>query len=281
MIADMSPADDRALFQNFNYRSDTEYAIKVAKILLTPIGVWPIYNDESTINRVKYFLQTTVVFCLMCFLLVPHIIYTFFDAEDLTRYMKVIAAQVFSLLGIIKFFTMIINRNDIKSCLEELEIQYRDVENEEDRLVMVKNAKVGRQFTIMFMGLLYGGALPYHIIMPLVADRIVKEDNTTHLPLPYLSDYIFFVVEDSPFYEILFVIQILFSTMILSTNCGVYSLIASCVMHACCLFEIVRRHMETLLVGGADHFHERFGWIITHHMRALRSEKTLCEFFSK
>ncbi|KAL6259128.1 hypothetical protein P5V15_009050 [Pogonomyrmex californicus] len=272
MISTILPADDRALFRNFNYRSDVEYAIKVAKILLTPIGVWPLYGDDSTLDRIKYVLQTSVTFTLMCFLLVPHVIYTFFDAEDLTRYMKVIAAQVFSLLGIIKFWTMIINKNDIKCCLQEMEIQYRNVESEEDRLVMIKNAKAGRQFTMMYLMLLYGGALPYHIIMPLVAEKIVREDNTTHLPLPYLSDYVFFVVENwnSPFYEILFVIQIIFSTMILSTNCGVYSLIASCVMHACCLFEIARRHMETLLVGGTDNLHERFGWIITHHMRALR-----------
>lgn len=266
----MSPGNRGAIFRNFNYRSDAAYVVKVAKILLTPVGIWPLYGDDSTFDKIKYFFQTSFTFSLMCFLLVPHIIYTFFDAEDLTRYMKVIAAQVFSLLGIIKFWTMIINKNEIKCCLQEIEIQYRDVECEEDRLVMVRNAKVGRQFTMMYLGLLYGGALPYHIIMPLVADRIVKEDNTTHLPLPYLSDYIFFVVENSPFYEILFVTQILFSTMILSTNCGVYSIIATCVMHACCLFEIARRHLETVVVNGTDNLHEQFGQIITHHIRALR-----------
>lgn len=267
----MSPGNRGAIFRNFNYRSDAAYVVKVAKILLTPVGIWPLYGDDSTFDKIKYFFQTSFTFSLMCFLLVPHIIYTFFDAEDLTRYMKVIAAQVFSLLGIIKFWTMIINKNEIKCCLQEIEIQYRDVECEEDRLVMVRNAKVGRQFTMMYLGLLYGGALPYHIIMPLVADRIVKEDNTTHLPLPYLSDYIFFVVENSPFYEILFVTQILFSTMILSTNCGVYSIIATCVMHACCLFEIARRHLETVVTdNGTDNLHEQFGQIITHHIRALR-----------
>ncbi|XP_014467411.1 PREDICTED: putative odorant receptor 85d [Dinoponera quadriceps] len=266
----MSSVSRRALFRNINYRSDTEYVVKVAKFLLTPVGIWPLYRDDSTLSKIKTALQTSFIFSLMCFLLVPHIIYTFFDAEDLTRYMKVIAAQVFSLLGIIKFWTMIINRDAIRHCLQQMEIQYRDVECEEDRMVMVRNAKVGRQFTMMYMGLLYGGALPYHIIMPLVADKIVKEDNTTHLPLPYLSDYIFFVVENSPFYEILFVTQILFSTIILSTNCGVYSLIATCVMHACCLFEVARRQLETIVISGTDNLHEGFSRVITQHMRALR-----------
>lgn len=107
----------RTLFRNYNYRSDAEYVVKVAKTLLTPVGVWPFYKTDSTFDKMKYVLHTSFMFSLMCFLLVPHIIYTFFDAEDLTRYMKVIAAQVFSLLGIIKFWTMIINKDDIKYCL--------------------------------------------------------------------------------------------------------------------------------------------------------------------
>lgn len=267
----MSSKASRTLFRNADYKSDTEYVVKIARFLLMPVGIWPLSRDDSTSDRIKYFLQTSFVFSLMCFLLVPHVIYTFFDAEDLTRYMKVIAAQVFSLLGIIKFWTMIINRKQIKSCLQQMEIQYRDVECEEDRLVMVKNAKVGRNFTVVYLGLLYGGALPYHIIMPLVSEKVVISDNTTHLPLPYLSDYVFFVVENSPFYEILFVTQIIFSTLILSTNCGVYSIIATCTMHACCLFEVARRQMDTILANGTDNLHERFGRIIVQHMRALRS----------
>lgn len=278
----LSTDASRTLFQNFNYRPDMEYVIKIAKILLTPVGVWPLYKTDSTFEKIKYVSWTSFIFSLMCFLLVPHIIYTFFDAEDLTKYMKVIAAQVFSLLGIVKFWTIIINKDDIKYCLQQMEIQYRDVESEEDRLVMVKHAKMGRQFTIMYLGLLYGGALPYHIIMPFMADKIVKEDNTTQLPLPYLSDYIFFVVENSPVYEVLFVTQIIFSTLILSTNCGVYSLIATCVMHACCLFEISRKHMESFLINETDDLHKRFGRIVAHHMRALRSAKnvqTFCQMY--
>lgn len=266
----MSTSNVRTLFRNLNYRSDTEYVVKVAKTLLTPVGIWPLYRGNSTSDKIKTYLQTSVVFSMMCFLLIPHVIYTFFDAENLTRYMKVIAAQVFSLLAIIKYWTMIINREGIRYCLQQMEIQYRDVECEEDRLVMTKSAKIGRLFTVAYLGLSYGGALPYHIIMPLLAERVVKGDNTTQIPLPYLSDYIFFVVENSPFYEILFVSQILISSIILSTNCGVYSLIATCVMHGCCLFEVVRRQIGSVLNDDTDHLHERFGRIIENHMRAIR-----------
>jgi len=262
--------EDFTLFRNHNYKADTEYVVKVAKTLLTPVGIWPLYRGNSTSDKIKNYLQTGTIFCLMCFLLIPHVIYTFFDAEDLTRFMKVIAAQVFSLLAIIKFWTMIINREGIRYCLQQMEEQYRDVECEEDRLVMTKNAKIGRLFTVTYLGLSYGGALPYHIIMPLLADRIVKEDNTTQIPLPYLSNYIFFVVEDSPLYEIIFVSQILISSIILSTNCGVYSLIATCVMHSCCLFEVVHRQMETILNDGTDNCHERLRRIIEHHMQAIK-----------
>lgn len=183
--------------------------------------------------------------------------------------MKVIAAQVFSLLAIIKFWTIIINKEGIRYCLQQMEIQYRDVECEEDRLVMTKSAKIGRFFTVAYLGLSYGGALPYHIIMPLLEERIVREDNTTQIPLPYLSNYVFFAIEDSSFYESFFVLQILISSLILSTNCGVYSLIATCVMHSCCLFEVVRRQMETIN-DGTDNLHKRLGQIIQHHIQAVQ-----------
>lgn len=265
----MSEGSGHTLFRNNNYRSDTEYVIKVAKTLLTPIGIWPLYRGNSRSDMIKNFLQTGIIFCLMCFLLIPHVIYTFFNAEDLTKYMKVIAAQVFSLLAIIKFWTIIINKEGIRYCLQQMEIQYRDVECEEDRLVMTKSAKIGRFFTVAYLGLSYGGALPYHIIMPLLEERIVREDNTTQIPLPYLSNYVFFAIEDSSFYESFFVLQILISSLILSTNCGVYSLIATCVMHSCCLFEVVRRQMETIN-DGTDNLHKRLGQIIQHHIQAVQ-----------
>lgn len=258
------------LFRNHNYKADTEYVMKVAKTLLTPVGIWPLYRGTSKSDKIKNYLQTGVIFGLMCFLLIPHVIYTYFDAEDLTKYMKIIAAQVFSLLAIIKFWAMIINREGIRYCLQQVEIQYREVECEEDRLVMTKSGRIGRLFTVTYLGLSYGGALPYHIIMPLLEERIVKEDNTTQIPLPYLSDYVFFVVENSPLYEIIFVSQILISSIILSTNCGVYSLIATCVMHSCCLFEVVRRQMETILSDGTNNLHERLKKIIENHMEAIK-----------
>ncbi|KAL0117102.1 hypothetical protein PUN28_010144 [Cardiocondyla obscurior] len=264
------PTEDPQPFKNHNYKADTEYVVKVAKTLLTPVGIWPLYRGNSTSDKIKNYIQTTFIFTLMCFLLIPHVIYTFFDAEDLTKYMKVIAAQVFSLLAIIKFWTMIINREGIRYCLQQMEMQYKNVECEEDRLVMTKSAKIGRLFTVTYLGLSYGGALPYHIIMPLLADRIVKEDNTTQIPLPYLSNYIFFVVEDSPLYEITFVTQILISSIILSTNCGVYSLIATCVMHSCCLFEVVRRQLDTVFNVGTDNIQKRLGQIIENHMQAIK-----------
>lgn len=266
----MSVNSRQVLFRNTNYQSDMEYVVKVAKTLLTPIGIWPLYRGNSTSDKVKNYLQTGIIFSLMCFLLVPHVIYTFFDADDLTKYMKVIAAQVFSLLAIIKFWTIIVNRESIRYCLQQMKEQYRNVECKEDRLIMTKSAKIGRLFTVTYLGLSYGGALPYHIIMPLLEERIVKEDNTTQIPLPYLSDYVFFVVENSPYYEILFVTQIVISSIILSTNCGVYSLIATSVMHGCCLFQVVRRQLETILSCEFENLHERFGKIIEHHIEAIK-----------
>ncbi|CAK9804356.1 Putative odorant receptor 92a [Anthophora quadrimaculata] len=253
-------------YRNVNYKLDIEYAIRVAKILLTPIGIWPRSDSH---NNVRLFAQTAIVFVLMCFLLIPHVIYTYFDCEDLTRYMKVIAAQVFSLLAIIKFWTVIINKKEIRFCLLKMEMQYENIDSEEDRLVMTNCAKIGRFFTALYLGLCYGGALPYHIILPLISERIVMENNTTRLPLPYLSNYVFFLIEDSPIYEIIFFSQMVISTIILSTNCGIYSLVVTIIMHCCGLFEVTNRRMESISMSDRKNIRNSLRNIVQFHLKAV------------
>lgn len=150
-----------------------------------------------------------------------------------------------------------------------MEDNYRDVETEEDRQIMIRNAKIGRFFTTAYLSLSYGGALPYHIVMPLVAERVPKSDNTTMIPLPYPSDYVFYIVENSPLYEITFVTQIMISTLILSTNTGVYSLIASCVMHSCSLFDVVAYKMECLKNEREDLVLMKLKRVIKLHIKAI------------
>ncbi|XP_053973305.1 uncharacterized protein LOC128873632 [Hylaeus volcanicus] len=256
-------------YRNVHYKSDTEYTIIVSRTLLIPSGIWPLRKNDTFLQTSRTIVQIGAIFGLMCFLLVPHVIYTFHDCEDLTRYMKVIAAQVFSLLGIVKFWTMIFNKKQIGQLLTDLELQYKNIECEDDRLVLKRSAKNGRLFTIVYLMIIYGGALPYHIILPFMSERVVKRDNTTQIPLPYLSNYVYFVIEDSPFYEMMFVLQMLISTIILSTNTGISSLIASTVMHACGLFKIVNRKIETFFNDDKDELHVRLNRIIHHHLKAI------------
>ncbi|XP_076676192.1 odorant receptor 43a isoform X2 [Andrena cerasifolii] len=267
-------------YRNIHYKSDTKYTLNVAKTLLTPVGIWPLQRSDSSLDRVKRFVQIVTVFALMCFLLIPHVIYTFHDCEDLTRYMKVIAAQVFSFLGIIKFWAMIVNRQEMRCCLVEIEAHFRDVECEEDRLVMKKSAKIGTVFTTVYLGLTYCGALPYHLILPLLSDRIVKSDNTTQIPLPYLSNYVFFVIEDSPLHEITFATQMMISCIILSTNCGTYLLIASLAIHSCGLFEVVNKKIESIFELSQDELQECLNRVVQHHVKAIKFAEMIEEALS-
>lgn len=243
----MSTKNRKEFVANKFYEEDISYVVKICKTLLTPIGIWPGLGDGSFSSELRIYCQVCFIFALMLFLLTPHFYWTFFDAEDLTKLMKIIAAQFFNSLAILKFWTFMYSKKDIRYCLKEMEKDYRDVTDPEDRAIMIKNAKIGRFFTVAYLGLSYGGALPYHVVMPLVQPRFLLPDNvTTRIPLPYPTDYVFFDPSfwPLPAYASLFVIQITISTIILSTNCGVYSFIASCVMHCCCLFDITASKLE-------------------------------------
>ncbi|KAL7300758.1 hypothetical protein TKK_0006735 [Trichogramma kaykai] len=249
-VAASKSENEKIPYVNRDYLLDTEYVVKVAKTLLTPIGIWPRDGDDSPRSVTIFWMRIVAVFSLMLCLLVPHFTWTFFKAEDLRKLMKIIAAMVFSSLAVLKYWNMIFTKKDIRACLETMEDHYRLVESEEARQIMLKNAKIGRLFTVAYLSLSYGGALPYHIIMPLLQPRVLRQsDNSSMIPLPYPSEYVFFIVEDPPLYQIVFVGQILISSIILTTNTGVYSLIACIVMHCCCLFEVTGHKLERLLDG--------------------------------
>lgn len=256
--------------RNVNYKSDTEYTLGISRKILTPIGIWPLQGADSFSGKIKTAAHVAVIFALLCFFFIPQAIYTFVDCEDLTRYMKVLASQMFSVVCIIKFWAMIINRKEIRHCLMEMEIQYRDVEWEEDLLVMKESAKVGRVCTTLYLSLSYSGGIPYHVVLPLMSDRIIMRDNSTRIPLPYQSNYIFFAIEQSPSYEILFVVQILISGIVLSTHLGVYSLVINIAMHSCGLFAVASRRMETVLDNGQEGIRGRLADVVRHHLKAIQ-----------
>lgn len=179
--------------------------------------------------------------------------------------------QVFSSLAVIKYWTMVLNKQQIREILEDLEGHWRDIERVEDRDVMLASAKIGRIFTVAYLGLSYGGALPYHIILPLMSERDVLPDNSTRIPLPYLTDYVFFDIPNSPYYECLYITQLLISSIILTTNTGVYSLIASCVQHSCCLFQVVRRQIDNITKESKNTgIRARLSFIIDNHVKAIQ-----------
>ncbi|XP_014216997.1 uncharacterized protein LOC106645619 [Copidosoma floridanum] len=266
-------------YVNSKYREDTEYVVRIAKALLLPIGIWPRYGDLSFRSDLQIYARVCLIFCLMLFLLVPHFTWTWFKADNLRKLMKIIAAQVFSSLAVLKFWVLVKNKRQIRYCLEVMELDYRGAESEKERQLMLKSARIGRFFTTAYLGLSYGGALPYHVVMPLIAERVPKTGtNDTMIPLPYPSEYLFFVVEEPPLYQIIWLVQIFISALILSTNTGVYSLIACVVMHSCCLFEVTGSRISSLMnpaSSQAPPLRQRLAQAVNFHVKAIKYAETM------
>ncbi|XP_033330629.2 odorant receptor 82a-like isoform X1 [Megalopta genalis] len=165
---------------------------------------------------------------------------------------------------------MIFKKKKFRVCLTEMKLQYTNVESEEDRLVMKSSAKVARFFTTIYVCLGFGGSFPYDIVMPFLSEKVVKADNTTQIPLPYPSNYVFFVIEDPPMYEITFAAQIIVSSMILFINCGTNSLIASMTLHSCGLFKVVNRQLTSLFDRDRDEMGDCLRDVVRHHLKAIR-----------
>ena len=118
---------------------------------------------------------------------------------------------------------------------------------EEERLIFRSKMKIGRRVVLIAAFTMYGGGLCYRTILPLLKGTIITADNITIRPLPCPSYFIIINEQQSPIYEILFMLQVMAgmaSYAVISGTCGISALL---VLHACSMLRILVNKIKKLV----------------------------------
>lgn len=94
---------------------------------------------------------------------------------------------------------------------------------------------------------MYSAGISFNTIVPLSRGSVVTDLNVTMRPLSVPCYYVFFDVQDSPAYEIVFLVQLLCGMVMYTTTVTICGLSAVFVMHACAQMEILMRMMKDLV----------------------------------
>ncbi|KAG5319437.1 OR13A protein, partial [Pseudoatta argentina] len=264
------------------------YSIQMNRWFLKPIGVWPLTLCETTVEKIGCMILTVISCLLICFLLIPCTLCTILVDTDLDTKIRMIGPVSFLLMAAVKQYILIIRSKNIDECIRHIRVDWSHValNHEEDREIMVNNAKFGRWLSSISAIFMYSAGIFYTTVMPIFAKRTEIIDNETVRSLSFPIYRGLFDPRTTPSFEIAQFTQALAGYVIYTITISVCSLTAVFVMHACGQFRILMLKMEDLADGkerkSANSTHEgRLGDIVEHHIRILsfidRTEKLLNE----
>jgi len=112
---------------------------------------------------------------------------------------------------------------------------------------MITSAKIGRHLVSLCAIFMYSSGLSFRLILPFARGKVITPQNITLRPLPCPSNFLFFDVQVSPTYELIFAIQVLSGIVTYSITTGLCGLATLFVMHACGQLKVLINLMTNLV----------------------------------
>ncbi|XP_076393829.1 odorant receptor 43a-like [Megachile rotundata] len=256
-----------------DYTKNVNLSIQFSRWLLRPVGVWP----KSEVTRIdKYFTWLVNSLCstLLSFLFVPCLVFLILDVSDSYNRIKLIGPLSFFLMSYMKYYLMLLHKNDILKCVQQVQRDWANARHLNDRNIMGINANYGRKLVVVSAFFMSSSYIFFYIAMPISVGRIPAVDgNFTFIVLPFPSSTRIFDYRHSPFNEIFFVVQCLAGTILHMITVGACSLAATFAVHACGQMEILMNWLEHLISGRVDMkdtVDGRIASIVEQHVRILR-----------
>nr|AXM05146.1 odorant receptor [Campoletis chlorideae] len=261
---------------NEHYAADVNYSMQHTRWFLTLLGIWPdVISDASRSEKIIGKLLIPFPSAVITLLLIP--LASNLILRDLTasQFLILLGPLSFRSSSVIKNLILIWRRDDIKCCIKHMETDWRRIETDEDREIMMKNLRIGRNLTIVCVLCLYSGTIFYNIL-PFVSPRKVNAMNQTVRPITVPGIDIYVDLRAGHNYEIVVFascVSIFYVSAIITAICN---LAAVLVCHACGQIQIVMTRLESL-VGQEDRINtdknslqRGISFIIRIHVRVLR-----------
>ncbi|XP_077269870.1 odorant receptor 4-like isoform X2 [Temnothorax americanus] len=259
---------------NVHHEHDIRYTMQLCRWVLKPIGMWhPIYGHHPSRNEKLVSIALIVTcFSALCFVLIPAGLYTLFREKNINIKVKLFGPIGFCLTSTIKYCYLGARAAAFGRCIQHVEDDWRVMQYQDHRGIMLKNALMGRRITTLCALFLYIGGLSYHTIMPLSSRRKINENYTIRLHT-YPGYDLFFDPQASPAYEIVFCVHCLFALVTYNITTAACSLAAIFVTHACGQVQILMTLLDDLIEGKwskGTTVKDRLSMITKHHVRVLR-----------
>ncbi|XP_076276564.1 odorant receptor 4-like [Lasioglossum baleicum] len=255
--------------RNPYYEKDIVYIFKHSRWILNSIGIWPNFLKNS--NQFQQNLSIGLCNVTLLFAIIPFTLYLTVEEKNLMIRVKLVGLLTFCWISLLKYWSLIACKANLKYCIEFVQHDWREVEQREDRQLMLKYGNVGRNLTLLCLVFMYSGGFMYHTIAQYAIGSYVNEHNRTIKPLVYPTYSGLFDPQARPFYELVYALHSLSGYIIYSITVGACSLAALFATHVCAQIDIMIQRLQNLAqLEGNTELHLRLAKIVQHHIRTLR-----------
>ncbi|XP_076676248.1 uncharacterized protein LOC143373170 [Andrena cerasifolii] len=263
------------LFTNAgDYEKYINLSIEWNRWLLKPLGLWPNWPNAPIIERSLYWLIDTICYAVISSLVIPCSVYLVLEVEEFYDKLKLLGPLSFCLMAYMKYTLLILHADDVRECVDRIELDWRHVSHVQDRDTMVARAIFGQRLVLICSFFMYSGALFYFVVIPIVGGTVLAEDvNVTFIPLRLPVSRHIVDTRYSPVNEIVFSVQVLGGGLIHGISAGACSLAAAFAVHACGQMEVLNNWLEHLIDGREDMsttVDGRVASIVGQHVRILQ-----------
>ncbi|XP_072746642.1 odorant receptor 4-like isoform X2 [Anoplolepis gracilipes] len=192
----------------------------------------------------------------------------FFRLLDINLRFKYMGFAMFTMVATIKYGYMWFYKNEVKNCLKIVEKDWQNVTSLSDRTSMIDRVKIARRLIIMCAVFMYLCGVGLRLIIPLTSGKIVTSQNITIRPLPSMVYFIFFDVQRSPAYEIVFFLQSLTGVVRYTVTIASLGIVTLCVMHFCAQLDILITLINNFLnERQTEKLNKRLAIIVEHQIK--------------
>ncbi|XP_031366112.1 odorant receptor 4-like [Apis dorsata] len=219
-----------------------------AQLFLKIIGAWPIAIESSLSLKIQKWFIISFSFFLQICIIAPCILDVLLKEKNGSRRINLFMLLINTLIQMFKYVVTLNKANELRIAIHEIKKDWLTA-TPEDRFVFVTNSKIGQRMMIIMAVIMYTTGVGYRMVLPLLKGKIILPNNVTIRLLPCPTYFTFFNELVSPYYEMIFMLQLLARFFIYTVFNGTAGISLMLSLHMCSLLKILTRKIVDLTNG--------------------------------
>lgn len=250
---------------------DLKHALKFVYLLLNISGTWPIPVESPFRSKILQWITVFLFLFLQIFVMGPGLLYVMIKEKSHRNQLKQLALVTNCVGQFVKYVVTLNRKYELRMMLDEIREDWL-VATEENRRIFRAKAVIGHKVVMIVAFTIYTGGLGYRVVLPLWKGRIPLPDNTTIRVLPCPAYFPFVDVQTTPYYEIIYVCQVLGGFCNYTVLCSTVSIFSMLSLHMCALLNVLSKKLIDLSDGSSSEeiVQEKIADIVEHQMKLKR-----------